>query len=591
MRFLSAGGLSWALFSASVIAMTNSVAVAETRPNVVVLLVDDAGLMDFSAFGGEARMPNIDRLAKDGTMFTGYRTSPSCAPSRAMLLTGVDNHRTGIATIPEFVRPEDRDKPGYSMSFEPGVQTVADRLKAVGYHTYMTGKWHLGSEEGDLPNHHGFERSFVLDASGADNWEQKSYLPYYSFAPWYEDGQPADLPEDFYSSKFMVDKMTDYIDEDAGDNKPFFAYIGFQAIHIPIQAPREFIEKYEGVFDEGWHALRTARWERAQELGLVPQGAPLAPMLGGARDWDTLSTEDKRLYAKSMEVNAAMLEAMDFHIGRLIDHLEAAGELENTLFIVTSDNGPEPSAIVELPGFGIWMALNGYEYNIETLGDRGSMGFIGPEWASAAAAPSNLFKFYAAEGGIRVPLIISGAGVNARAPVQSMAMVTDLTPTIMDFAGVTESESEPVPINGRSLRPVLNGGAEETYAATTPLGLEVSGNSALFLDGYKLTRNSLPFGDGVWRLHNLDVDPGETHDLSSAEPERMQIMLTHYQEYVDEFGVIELQGDFNYLLQVTANTIPRVLAANWWILLITCIIIFGGLGFAGHFTWRKFRNI
>jgi len=568
-----------------------TVAHAETQPNIVVLLVDDAGLMDFSAFGGEARMPNIDRLADAGTMFTGYRTSPSCAPSRAMLLSGVDNHRTGMATIPEFLRPEDRDKPGYSMSFEPGVQTVADRLKAAGYRTYMTGKWHLGSDEGDLPNHHGFDRSFALDASGADNWEQKSYLPFYSFAPWYEDGAPADLPEDFYSSKFMVNKMIDYIDEDADSDEPFFAYIGFQAVHIPVQAPREFIDNYAGVFDEGWQALRTARWQRAQELGLIPEGAPLAPMPDGLRDWDALSAEDKRLFSKSMAVNAAMLEAMDFHIGRLVTHLEASGELENTLFIVTSDNGPEASAIIELPGFGLWMALNGYHYDVETLGERGSMGFIGPEWASAAAAPSDLFKFYAAEGGIRVPLIISGAGVNAQGPIHSMAMVTDLTPTIMDFAGVDASENDPVPINGRSLRPVLDGVAEETHVSTKPIGLEVSGNSALFLEGYKITRNMLPFGDGVWRLYNLDVDPGETNDLAVQEPERMQSMLAHYQDYADEFDVITLQDDFNYFTQVTANSRPKLLAQYWWILLIVGVTVFGGLGLLGRIGWRKFRNV
>ena len=361
VQYLSRGAcLSGALF-----ALFTASAAAETQPNIVILLVDDAGLMDFSAFGGEANMPNIDRLAEAGAMFTGYRTSPSCAPSRAMLLSGVDNHRTGMATIPEFLRPEDRSKPGYSMRLEPGVRTIADRLKDVGYRTYMTGKWHLGREEGDLPNHHGFDRSFALDASGADNWEQKSYLPFYSYAPWYEDGEPANLPEDFYSSKFLVDKMIDYLDQDNGSDAPFLAYIGFQAIHIPIQAPREFIDKYDGAFDDGWNVLREQRWQRAQELGLVPQGAPLAPMPKRLRLWDDLSDEDKRLYSKSMAVNAAMLEAMDFHIGRLMAHLEASGELENTLFVVTSDNGPEASAIVELPGFGLWMALNGYHYDVE----------------------------------------------------------------------------------------------------------------------------------------------------------------------------------------------------------------------------------
>lgn len=572
------------------LALTATSASAETRPNIVILLVDDAGLMDFAAFGGEANMPNIDRLAAAGAMFTGYRTSPSCAPSRAMLLSGVDNHRTGMATIPEFVRPEDRSKPGYSMSLEPGVQTVADRLKTAGYRTYMTGKWHLGREEGDLPNHHGFDRSFALDASGADNWEQKSYLPFYSFAPWYEDGAPADLPEDFYSSKFLVDKMIDYLEEDAGSEAPFLAYVGFQAIHIPIQAPREFIDRYEGVFDEGWNVLREQRWQRAQELGLIPQGAPLAPMPEGLRVWDELSEEDKRLYSKSMAVNAAMLEAMDFHIGRLIAHLEASGELENTLFVVTSDNGPEASAIVDLPSFRLWMAFNGYHYDVERLGEKGSMGFIGPEWANAAAAPSDLFKFYAAEGGIRVPLIISGAGVSPQTPIQSMAMVTDITPTIMDFAGVEASENEPVPINGRSLRPVLDGAADETHAATTPLGMEVSGNGALYLDGYKITRNMPPFGDGVWRLYDLSKDPGETTDLAAVEPERMQTMLEHYQEYVDEFGVVELPADFSYLQQVTANSMPKVLARYWWVLLTLGLIIIGSLALVARFAWRKFQN-
>ncbi|WOF72972.1 arylsulfatase [Parvibaculaceae bacterium PLY_AMNH_Bact1] len=563
---------------------------AQTQPNIVILLVDDAGLMDFSPFGGEANMPSIDRLAAEGAMFTGYRTSPSCAPSRAMLLSGVDNHRTGMATIPEFLRPEDKSKPGYSMSLEPGVQTIADRLKAAGYRTYMTGKWHLGSEEGDLPNHHGFDRSFALDASGADNWEQKSYLPFYPFAPWYEDGAPADLPEDFYSSKFLVDKMIDYFDEGTGSDAPFLAYIGFQAIHIPIQAPREFIDKYEGVFDDGWNVLREQRWQRAQKLGLVPHGAPLAPIPERLRVWDDLSDEDKRLYSKSMAVNAAMLEAMDFHIGRLIAHLEASGELENTLFVVTSDNGPEASAIVELPGFGLWMALNGYHYDVERLGEKGSMGFIGPEWAHAAAAPSDLFKFYAAEGGIRVPLIVSGAGVAPQAPIPSMAMVTDITPTIMDFAGVEASDDEPVPINGRSLRPVLDGAAEETHAAATPIGLEVSGNGALLLDGYKITRNMPPFGDGVWRLYDLSQDPGETTDLAEVEPERMQKMRDHYQQYAEEFGVVELQADFSYLEQVTANSRPKLIAQYWWLLLAVVIVIVGSVVLVGRFTWRKLRN-
>ena len=179
---------------------------ATARPNVVLLLVDDAALMDFGAYGGEARTPNIDALAARGALFTNYHTSPLCSPSRAMILTGVDNHRTGVATIEEVLPPEQHNKPGYSLHLEPGVVTIAARLKQAGYRTYMTGKRHLGHGAGDLPDGHGFDRSFALDASGADNWEQKPYMPYYQYAPWFEDGKPADLPKDFYSSQFIVDR-------------------------------------------------------------------------------------------------------------------------------------------------------------------------------------------------------------------------------------------------------------------------------------------------------------------------------------------------------------------------------------------------
>ena len=150
-----------------------------TRPNIVVVLVDDAALMDFGAFGGEASTPNIDALAARGAMFSQHRATPFCAPSRAMLLSGMDNHLAGLGTIREVLPPEHRGKPGYTMALEPGVETIATKLKRAGYRTYMTGKWHLGHKAGQLPIDHGFDRSFILDASGADHWEDKPYLPYY----------------------------------------------------------------------------------------------------------------------------------------------------------------------------------------------------------------------------------------------------------------------------------------------------------------------------------------------------------------------------------------------------------------------------
>jgi arylsulfatase/uncharacterized sulfatase len=562
----------------SAILIASAAAHAAPRPNFVVIVVDDAALMDFGVTGGEAATPHIDMLAQRGALFTNYHSSPLCSPSRAMLLTGLDNHRTGHATIEEVLPPEQAGKPGYTLRLEPGVLTVAKRLKAIDYRTTMTGKWHLGRGEGDLPNAHGFDRSFALDASGADNWDQKSYMPYYDHAPWYEDGKPATLPKDFYSSQFIVDKTIDYLK--SGDSvRPFFAYLAFQAVHIPVQAPREFSDKYKGRFDKGWEALRQARWARAQAMGVVPADAPYAPLPSALRDWSKLSAEERAIFARSMEVYSGMIEAMDHHIGRLIAHLKDTGQFENTVFVVTSDNGPEPSDPVHATGMNLWMALNGYHWDIARLGERGSMGFIGPEWAAAVSAPGSLFKFYTTGGGLRVPLIVSGPGVS---PMRhgSSAFVTDVAPTILDFAGI---DAVPEPgvraMTGASLRPVLDGRADRTHADDKPVGVEVAGNAALFKGDYKIVRNGGALGDPQWRLYNIKDDPAERRDLSALEPARFAAMLADYKSYMAANGVLEMPPGYNVQRQVEANALKRQFAAYWWVLAILVLALAGIVAF------------
>ncbi len=561
-------------------------AAAWEPPNIVVVLVDDAGFMDFGGYGGEARTPSIDRLAEQGVRFSNYHTSPLCAPSRAMLLTGLDNHLTGVATIPEMLMAHQADDPGYAMSFAPGVETVATRLKRAGYRTFMTGKWHLGSGPGDLPADHGFDRSFILDASGADNWEQKSYMPYYDEAPWFEDREPATLPEDFYSSEFLVDQMIRYLGDDPGASaQPFFAYIAFQAVHIPIQAPREFTDRYDGTYDAGWDVLRRQRWQRAKALGLIPEAAPLGAMHESLRDWEALGPEEQALYSRSMAVNAGMLEAMDFHFGRLVSHLEETGELDNTLFVITSDNGPEFNDPVNAAGMRFWMWRNGYHHDVSRLGEPGSLAFIGPEWASAAASPGSLFKFYASEGGLRVPLIISGPGVGALGFVGARSFVTDITPTLLDLAELPEEER--AGLTGRSLRDVLDSTTVEVYDRNEPVAMEVSGNSALFQDGFKLVRNTPPHGDGQWRLYFLDEDPGETRDLAEMLPERFAAMSSTYAEYEARVGVVPVPDDFHALEVLQANTIARLLPGFLpWLLGLVALLVA-----AAVFLQRRRRKI
>jgi len=566
-------------------ALTVHAQTANEPPNIVIILIDDAALMDLGVYGGEAQTPNIDALAARGAMFTQYRTSPLCSPTRAMLLTGLDNHLTGMATIPEVLPDEHKGQPGYIMALEPGVLTLADRLGQAGYRTLMSGKWHLGEAAAEMPNRHGFQRSFALAASGADNWKDKSYMPYYRDAPWWEDGVEVGLPDEFYSSEFIVDKMVEYLDE-TDDTTPFFAYLPFQAIHIPVQAPTEFIEKYRGVYDQGWHVLRQARYERAQSLGLIPDGVPLGPMPEGSRNWHELTADQRTLYSAMMEVNAAMLDAMDFHIGRFIDHLKATGAYENTVFIVASDNGPEFNAGDSDWRLAAFRWMNGYHIDPDRAGQIDSWGFIGPEWANAAASPGGLYKFYATEGGIRSPLIISGPGLKPTR-IDSPAMVTDIAPTLLEWVGATYDEST---MTGRSLMPVLKGEVRSVYGPDDIRAIEVSGNSALYKGDYKITRSVPPVGDGQWRLFNMIEDPNETNDLSALEPETMADLLASYAQYSADVGVLEMPAGYNSLEQILANTMDRLQKRYAWLLGLIGIFALGliyGLYRAVRYTFRR----
>lgn len=546
------------------------------RPNIVMIVVDDAALMDFGAFGGEARTPNIDRLASQGAMFTAYHSSPLCSPSRAMLLTGVDNHRAGVATIEEILPPEQKDKPGYGLQFAPGVWTLARRLKADGYRTLMVGKWHLGHGPGALPDEQGFDRSLALDASGADNWAPRPYMPYYDTAPWFENGKPATMPASYYSSDLMVDRLNGYIDEAPAGSQPFFAYLAFQAVHIPVQAPRAYSDRYRGRFDGGWAKIRADRAARARALGLLPPEAAIRGMPDSARKWEDLSAGERATYARSMEVYSGMLEAMDAAIGRLIARLEARGELDNTLFVVTSDNGPEPSDPVHVPGMNLWMALHGYSWRLKGQGERGSLNFIGKDWASALSAPGSRFKFYTSEGGIRVPLIMSGPGVPAGTRVASPAFVTDVAPTLLDYAGA-KAQPDATSMDGRSLRPVLTGAATATWGPDEPVGIEVSGNAALFRGDYKIVRDMPPVGDGQWRLYNLARDPGETADLSAAEPVLLKTMLADYAAYEARVGVQPLPPGYTTSKQLMNNAFGKQMRAIVLIAVGLLVLVIGGL--------------
>jgi len=558
--------LARAVFGAlSIAAMTAlPTSAQDTRPNILVMLFDDVGFTGFGAYGGDARTPNIDALAQSGMLFSRYYSSPFCGPSRAMLMTGMDNHQTGMGTLVETVTPEQRALPGYSMVWGDAQTTIASLLSEAGYQTYVTGKWGIGAKGANLPDRFGFERSYVMDSTGGSNFDHAHYLPGYPEVSWYEDGDPVRLPEDFYSSRDLVDQLIRYIDDGDAD-RPFFGFLSLQAVHIPVQAPAEFIDKYDGVFDAGWDAMREERWRRTMDLGLVPPTTTLAPVHEDHRAWDDLSPEEQAIAAREMQVNAGMIEAADFHIGRLLDHLEATGQLENTIVVVTSDNGPE-AGVTSLanPIFDLLLRglhrLEGFDTSPENMGLPGSLTAIGPEWASVSASPFDLYKFYSSEGGLRVPLVIAGPGVTASGIEDAPVHVADLMPTLLDAAGVAYDASS---LYGRSILPVLTGAADETRGPEDSFGVEVSGNAALYRGNWKLVRTALPRGDFTWRLFDLSVDPGETTDLSGENPELFAEMRAEYEAYAAKSGVLDLAPEDYAEAQLFSNLLKRVIGMYW----------------------------
>lgn len=576
LAWLIASVLAWAPGAAAI-------AATAARPNFVVLVADDWGFSDVGAFGGEIATPNLDALAARGVRFSNFHVSASCSPTRAMLLTGVDNHKAGIGSLRESMPRAHIGKPGYEGSLNQRVVTVAELLRDSGYRTYVAGKWNVGSEPHNLPNQRGFERSIVQGDTGSDNWDPRQrYLPHSAKVYWFEDGREAAMPKEFYSSTFFADKAIEYMRSGVGSGKPFFTYVGFQANHLPVQAPKAFIDKYKGRYKSGWTALRQARRDRAAALGVIPKDTALATMQT-TRDWSRLSDKQRALYERQMEVYAAMADAMDHEVGRLVAFLKETGEYDNTVFIFLSDNGAEASDPYAIPTGPPWMWAEGYSQDIDTLGGKGSYGVIGPSWASAAASPLSMYKFYAGEGGIRVPLIIAGgAGVQQGLIHHGMTHVTDIVPTLLDLAQVTRPGSSYKgrsiePLTGASLLPALKGHVQRVRAPDQSLGFELSGNQALFRGDLKLVKNIPPVGDGQWHLFDIVRDPGETRDLKDELPAVFQAMQAEFAAYAKSHGVLPMPDGYDPVQQVAINTLLNYFVPRYGPIVLVIVIALSAL--------------
>lgn len=520
---------------------------AADRPNILLIVADDLGYGDIGVFGSEIQTPNIDSLATEGMRFTSFYTQASCSPARSMLLTGVDNHLNGMGTMAEDLLPHHANLPGYVGHLNHQVVTVASVLKNAGYHTYMSGKWHLGFDDDLRPFARGFENTFALLNGTASHYTDAGPNAKQPHATYTRNGKETKRPEG-YSSVLFTDELMEQISQDRGDGQPFFAYLSFTAPHWPLQAPRNSIEKYSNVYDKGWDKIREQRFTRMREKGLIPASVQLSDRIPGVPAWESLSVEERLVESRKMAVYAAMVDNLDANVGRLVRYLKRVGEYDNTAIIVMSDNGTDPYDRSERSIYKDWISEN-YNNSYENIGNEDSYTFYGPGWAQVGSVHHRYYKFLPTEGGTRTPFIFRYPGVENKGHQKTaFASILDITPTFLEMAGTSPSKEyykkyQAYTPTGRSVLPYVKGETDFVYSPDEAVAFELFGHASVYRGQWKAVRLRQPWGDNSWSLYNLREDPAELFDLSKGEAQILKVMIEAYARYTSENNVITEPDD------------------------------------------------
>ena len=514
-----------------------------SKPNIVLILNDDMGFSDIGCYGGEIETPNLDRLAAGGLRFSQFYNTARCSPSRASLLTGLHPHQTGIGVLTYDMGPE-----GYAGNLNASCVTIAEALKASGYRSYLSGKWHVAGNlkqpTDSWPMQRGFDK-FYGTIIGAGSFYDPNTLTRGN-----ENIEHEARAEGFFYTDAISDNAVEFIREHQKEHpdKPFFEYVAYTAPHWPLHAHDEDIAKYKGRFDKGWDALREERLARLVESGILERAWPLSERDPTQPPWT--QAQHKEWLLRCMEVYAAQIDRMDQGIGRIIRALEETRQLENTLVIFMSDNGacaediPEGVTVDELVNrlmIAKARTRAGEPVHFGNNPDR----MPGPEntyqsygvaWANLSNAPFRLYKHWIHEGGIATPLIFHWpAGIASRNEVRhSPGYLPDIMATLLDITGTAYPAQRQgraiAPLEGHSLRPAF---ARE-QASRPPMFWEHEGNAAVRIGKWKLVRRY----PRAWELYDMDADRTELSDLASRHPDRVGDMAAEYDAWAKRCGVI-----------------------------------------------------
>jgi len=512
------------------------------RPNIVVFFADDMGYSDIGCFGSEIETPTLDRLAAGGLRFTHFYNAGRCCPSRASILTGLYPHQAGIGHM-----AGDLSSPGYRDRLDPRAVTLAEVLGTAGYHTIMTGKWHLGWRDEGSPTERGFQQFYgtrgYIDSYFTIVPRTEIYLGDEMVIPVTENPVNHLHPErEWYTTDVFTDYALHFIDQvRKNDDAPFFLYLAYNAPHFPLHAKPEDVEKYRGRYREGWEVFRRRRYERLVEMGVVEPGWELSPP--DVPGWSSLTEQQRDDLDFKMALYAAIIDRLDRNIGRVVADLERRGELDNTLIIFLSDNG----GTRETGLFGIQGEAHTVANYDEWARVGGWTSSYGQGWANLSNVPFRRYKRESHEGAIATPFVVhwpDGIGKEPK-PAEEGRLVDvpchliDLMPTVVEVGGATypqEFEGRDIlPMEGRSLVPLFEDpGVKGGDLAQRTLYWEHEGNRAIREGDRKL----VALRGGPWELYDMTTDRTELHDLADAEPARAAVLQRRWEDWAESVSVL-----------------------------------------------------
>lgn len=548
--------------------MTNTTSNQNQKPNVVYIVFDDTGFSDFGCYGSEIETPHIDQLAGNGLRYNQFNVTPLCSPTRASLLTGRNAHSVGLGYIAEAdLGPE---YPHTRGRITPAAATLAEILKENGFNTYAVGKWHLAPAK-------------EISAVGPfHNWPlEKGFQRFYGFLQGKTDQYEPDLVYDnhrvsrpnkskYHLSEDLVDHSIQFITDhvSATPENPFFLYLAFGAQHEPHQVFQEYIEKYKGVYDKGWDEIRKERFEKQKRMGIIPKSTELVPPNPGVQDWETLSKDEKKLFARLQETYAGFLTHTDEQIGRLLNYLKSVGQMENTLVVLLADNGANHQGMYNGSTNSSLFFNNLGEQNVEDMLERfDEIGKPNTEpnyplgWAQAGNTPFKYYKGNTHHGGIRVPLIMHWPkGIENKGTIRNQYHhVSDVTPTVLDVLNLEAPEVykgvEQIPMQGVSMKYTFDSLDVETKKEVQHYLMR--GHRGIWHKGWKavtLHKDGTPFDEDYWELYHVDEDFSEVNDLASLHPEKIQELQKLWWKEAEENGSLPLvEGGLKTFTKDTRN--------------------------------------